>query len=353
MKKLTRNMIIGGAALGIIVLATAKLVANQREVANKVYTKDPNATVSIKAHTVNPGSFEQTSTYVGTFEPNREVVLGAETSGKIIAVGIAEGSKVAAGALVAQVDNELYKAQLYSAEANYENASTTLQRYQNAAVGDGVSATQLDQQKLQMKSAEAQVRQLKKQIAMSRITAPFAGVVTEKMVELGATVAPGTQLAKISDLSSLKLELSIPEKDLANFTEGSEINIVTDVYPDTRFKGTVDLVSVSADAAHQFTVKIRIPNSQQHPLKAGMYGKIQSETDDAGALIIPRSALLGSAKSPQVFVIKDGAAVLRSVKIGRSNDVAIEITEGLQAGDVVATSGLVNLSNGTKVNIAR
>lgn len=353
MKKATRTLIISGVALVAVGLTAAKLAANKKTVEEKVYQKDPNNQVLVRAAQVTAQPFNLSNQYVGTFQPFREVTIGAETQGKIIALGIKEGSQVGAGTLVAQVDNDLYRAQLYSAQASYENARTTLQRYQNASVGDGVSEMQVDNYKLQMRSADAQVKQLNKQIAMSRITAPFSGIITAKSAEVGSMVSPGTAIATLSDISSLKLEISVPEKELAFFREGADINVSSDVYPGVRFPGKVELVNSSADAAHQFAVKIRVPNNSSNPLKAGMYGTVQIHKDEAACLTIPRGALLGSAKNPQVFVASNGVAELRSIQTGRSNDLVIEVTGGLKAGETVVTSGQVNLQNGTKVGIAK
>ncbi len=350
MQKIARNIVITTATLAIVGLGAAKLIANKQEVANKVYIKDPNATVSVNTITVQPSSFTKSTQYVGTFEPQRQVVVGAETSGRIIKVNIKEGMSVGAGALIAQVDNELNKAQLYNAEASLENATTTLERYKNASLGDGVSAMDLDRQLLQKKSAEAQVRQIKKQVAMCTITAPFPGVITEKMVELGAMVAPGTQLAKLADVSSLKLEIAVPENELQNFKEGSSIQVTTDVYPEEILNGKIEFVGVSADAAHQFKVKILVANNKKTPLKVGMYGKVKADNDDANALIIPRGALVGSSKKPQVYVMKEGRAQLVDIQLGRSNDTELEVVNGLNSGDVVITTGLLNLTTGTKVS---
>lgn len=353
MKKSVRTLIISGIALLAVGLTAAKLAANKKTVEEKVYRKDPDAKVLVRATQVTAQPFNSSGEYVGTFQPSREVVLGAETQGKIIALGIKEGSQVGAGSLIAQVDNDLYKAQLYSAQASYENARTTLQRYQNASVGDGVSEMQVDNYRLQMKSADAQVKQLNKQIAMSRITAPFGGIITAKQAEVGTMVSPGTQIATLSDISSLKLEISVPEKDLAYFREGADISVRSDVYPGIEFPGKVELVNSSADAAHQFAVKIRVANTKDNPLKAGMYGNVQVSKDDAATLTVPRSSLLGSAKNPQVFVSVNGVAELRNVRTGRSNDKVIEITEGLKEGETVITSGQVNVQNGSKVTISQ
>lgn len=353
MKKATRTLVISGIALLAIGLTAARLSANKKTVEEKVYRKDPNSRIAVRAAAVTEEPFSLSNRYVGSFQPFREVTIAAETQGKILALGIKEGSQVGAGTLIAQVDNDLYKAQLYSAQASYENARTTLGRYQNAAVGDGVSEMQIDNYRLQMKSADAQVKQLNKQIAMSRINAPFGGIITAKYAEIGSMVSPGTQIARLSDISTLKLEIFVPEKELSFFREGAAIKVTSDVYPGIDFPGTVELVSASADAAHQFSVKIRVANNSSNPLKAGMYGTVAIDREEARALTIPRTALLGSAKKPQVFVAANGTATLRDVQVGRTGDAVIEVTGGLTAGETVIISGQVNLQNGSKVEILK
>jgi len=350
MKKVIRYTLILLAVAGIAAMAAFKLVANKKEVEGKVYRQDPDLTASVQADTVKESPFNKATQFLGSFTANREVAIASETTGKAVAVGIQEGSHVAQGDLVAKLDDGVLLAQLHSATASLDNAAGTLKRYEQAP--NGVTQLQMDNARTQLLTSQAQIEQLKRQISQYTITAPFAGVITSRNFDLGAVVSPGTGLATLTDISSLKLELSVPERYVAQFRNGMPITVSTDVYPGTSFSGAVWMIASKADASHNYTIKILVPNNRQHPLKAGMYGNITiGNTSAHPAISIPRSALIGSALNPQVYVIENGTARIRDIATGAGNATSVEVTKGLHAGELVVSGGLVNLSAGTKVSI--
>lgn len=345
--KITITVVIAG----ILVAAMAfKLVSNKKEVEAKVYHPDVNTAVAVQVDTVKSGRFDLTATFTGSFSPNREVVIGSETSGKVIKVNVQEGSHVSRGQLIAQLDDKLIQAQLQSAQANHDRAVNTLNRYQQAI--SGVTQLQLDNAKTEILTTQAQIEQLKTQIRQFTISAPFSGIITSRNFELGAIVSPGMQMATLIDIRSVKLEISVPEKSIAQFSMGQVIDISTDVYPGVPFKGKVDMIGSKADASHNFQVKILVSNPASS-LRSGMYGTVVFNNAASGeALTIPRSALLGSSVKPQVYVVEGGASKLRDIQTGSGNETRIQVTSGLQKGELVVSGGLVNLNDGTKVSIA-
>lgn len=349
MKNSTKIIVI--TVLACIVIFTAlKLLSNKNEVAARVYRSDINTRAIVQADTVKGAAFKIATPFLGSFSPNREVTIASETSGKVISVGIKEGSIVQAGSLVAHLDDGILRAQLSSAMASLENNQNTLKRYEAAPTG--VTKLQMDNARTQVVTSQAQIEQLERQIKQYTIKAPFAGVITTRNFELGAIVSPGNPMATLIDISTLKLEISVPEKYIPQFKNGAEMDVKTDVYPDAVFKGVVNYVSSSADASHNYTVKFLVSNNEKTPLRSGMYGSVTLGTSPLqNAICIPRSALLGSSQKPQVYVAEDGAARVRNIEIGASNDTHIQVTKGLNINDIVITGGLVNLTEGTKVEI--
>jgi len=350
MKKITQVFLIVLAIAAIAAMAAFKLIANKKEVEAKVYHADVNLAASIQADTVREAPFSKATSFLGSFTPNREVSIAAETSGKVIGVGVQEGSRVSEGSLVARLDDGVLLAQLHSANASLDNATGTLKRYEQAP--NGVTQLQMDNARTQLLTSQAQIEQLKKQIAQYTISAPFSGVITTRNFDLGAVVSPGTPLATLTDISALKLEISVPERYVAQFKNGMPIAVNTDVYPAITFKGNVWMIASKADASHNYTVKVLVANSAEHPLKAGMYGNVTvGNTSTHQAISIPRSALIGSAQNPQVYVVENGIAKIRSIGTGAGNSTSIEVLNGLHAGEVIVAGGLVNLTDGTKVSI--
>ncbi|SDG73465.1 efflux RND transporter periplasmic adaptor subunit [Chitinophaga filiformis] len=352
MKKIIQYSITAAVLCSLVGFIAVKLNSNKKEVEEKVYHKDPNIKATVQADTIQYTPFTETAAFLGSFAPDREVVIASESTGKVVKINVREGSQVSAGSLIAQLDTDLLQAQLQSALANYDNAALTLRRYEQAI--NGVTKLQIDNARTQMLTDKAQIDQLRKQINMCSIKAPFSGIITSKNFELGAVVSAGAQMAQLTDISRLKLEISVPERNIMQFRKEQAITVLTDVYPDEKFQGHVDMIAAKADASHNYTVKILVTNNAATALKAGMYGRISfNDVKTKEAISIPRSALVGSSSRPQVFVVVNGIAKLRDIQTGGSNETIIQVTSGLQPGEIVATGGLINLTEGSKVNIAK
>jgi RND family efflux transporter MFP subunit len=329
-----------------------KLKNNKRTVEENVYRPDVNKKVLVEAESVSLKNFDKPLSYTGTFTAFREVMLIPQVHGEVQLVSFEEGDLVKQGKTLIQIDDDLLQAQYVAAEASYNTAKRNLERHESAASSGGVSKLQLDSYQLNLKSAESQLKQLAKQIELSRMTAPFSGTITLRDVEPGSVVG-GSPVARITDLTQLKLEISVPEKEIMLFKEGENAMISSDIYPGQLITGKIEYVADRADNAHNYIVRVLIKNSTENPLKAGMYGSVVMHKDlSKKTLLIPRMALLGSAKNPQVFVIKDDKAIVKDIQTGYTNSESIEVLSGLLEGDMVVTSGHINLTNGSNVTIA-
>jgi RND family efflux transporter MFP subunit len=192
----------------------------------------------------------------------------------------------------------------------------------------------------------------KRQLRDTKVTTPISGIINARMVDQGATVGINAVIANIVDISTLKVKVNVSEKDAFALKNGDKVIVTTDVYTGIEFPGTVSAIAPKADEAHTYPVEIRMSNSKQYPLKAGMFGRVSfTSIKKADALIIPRSALIGSIKNPKVFVVTDGKAELRDVQAGADAGTKLEIISGLQAGETIVTNGQNNLRPGSKVTI--
>lgn len=350
-----KTKIIITSVVTVLLLTVAfKLKSNKNTVEENVYRPDPGKKVPVQAYKAEFKSVEKAFTYTGTFEANREVMLIPQVHGQVEQVYFNEGDQVKNGALLVQIDDDLLQSQYIAADANYQTARRNFERYESASQGGGVSKLQLDNFELNMTTAESQCKQLAKQIELSRITAPFTGTITLRDIEPGSVVG-GSPVARITDLSQLKLEISVPEKEIILFREGESAEVLTDIYPDKKIIGTIDYVADRADNAHNYAVRILIKNNDPLTiLKAGMYGTaLLNNGSNQEALVIPRAALLGSAKNPQVFVVENEKAVLKSIKTGRTFNESIEVVQGLRNGETVVITGHINLADNSNVSVIR
>jgi RND family efflux transporter MFP subunit len=338
------------ALVATLGLTAWTLINNKKEVEEKVYKPNAEQKVGVRTAVAGLRSLSTESGFLGSFSPNREIEIRPQAGGQIIQLPFDEGQSVASGRLLAKLDDEQLRYQLEALQVTLEGYQNDLKRYENLVKGDATPAVNLERTQLSIRSTQAQIKQLRKQVANTVITAPFAGIVTEKMVEKGSIVPVGAPIAKITDIATLKLIVDVPEKSINQFREGQTISVTTEVYPDAHFPGRVTMIGAQGDAAHNFPVEITVRNVGKNRLRAGMYGSIANTSQAKGqALAIPRQAIIGSEKKPQVYVVDNGKAVLRAVEIGATTNDYYEITKGLKAGDQVVTSGQINLQNGTPV----
>lgn len=338
------------ALISTLGLTAWTLLSNKEKVEAKVYKPNPDQKVGVRTAIAELRNLSQETEFLGSFSPNRVVEVRPQAGGQITQLPFDEGQLVGEGRLMAKIDDEQLRYQIEALQVTLEGHQNDLVRYENLVKGDATPAVNLERTQLSIRATQAQIKQLRKQVANTTVTAPFSGIVTEKLVEKGSVVSVGAPIAKITDISSLKLVVEVPEKAINRFRVGQSVPIETEVYPNVRFTGRVSMVAAEGDAAHNYPVEIKVSNSGRNQLKAGMYGTI-ANTDKlkSQTLAVPRQAILGSAKQPQVYVVENGKAVLKSVEIGTTTNEYYEITKGLKTGDQVITSGQINLQNGTPV----
>ncbi len=345
-----RVITIIGIAIVLIIFSVMKLKSNKEKVQSKLYIHDTTAAILVDV--TNPAfhSFENSFSFLGTFDPFRQNTIGSDGSGKVIKLGFQEGDKISEGQFIAKLDDEMLSIQLENAEISAESQRNDDARNSFLAKENAISGVQQEKTKLALKSAETQIKQIKKQMRNSTISAPFSGVVTKKMIDLGSVVGPGTPILELTDISSLKLNISVPERDILKFNIGQEVTVNADVYGNKPFAGKVSNISVKADASHNFKAEVLIKNSTENRLMAGMYGSvILKNSKTVNALSVPRKALLGSSKEPQVYVVRNGKAKIVSFTAGTSDGEYVEVVDGLTKNDIIVIKGQINIQNNSNV----
>lgn len=336
------------AATGVWTVRT--LADNKRDIEARVYRPDPDAKVRVDVARVTQGGFDDDEKLLGTFEANRQVVVGAPTQGRVLHVGVAEGDRIRAGQIIAQLDASVLAAQLPGLEANLADAKRDKARYEELGKHGAIALQQVDKATLALTASESQLATLKRQVGQTTVVAPFAGVVTERHFDVGAVIGSGARLIDLVDISKMKLVVLVPERDLAAVENGKKIDIVVDAYAGKTFPGTVTMVGVQGDGAHNFPVHVMVPNDDATPLRVGMYGAITLSRDGASVVSIPRDALVGSAKAASVYVVENGVARLREITVGRATADRFEVVRGVKPDDVVVVSGQINLRDGAAVS---
>lgn len=329
------------------------LMNNKAKSDAKAARKDVMTTLPVSVAKVERKDIAQDLSVVGTIAVNSEVTVLSETQGRILRMPFSVGDHVSKGSVLAQVDDELKRTQLAAAQVGYDKAKSDLNRY-SQLVGDlAVSDQQIEGARLALRSAEIQVAQAGRLLRDTRITAPVSGVITVRQSPQGSNVMPGTPIVTIVDVSQLKVKVNVSERDVFKMKVGDRVEITTDVHPGMTFMGRIESISPKSDEAHTYPVEIGVTNSGSK-LKAGMFGRVSFSTvGSINSLVIPRQALVGSIQKPQVYVVNNGQAFLRSIVVSGDVGTNVLVASGLLAGDQVVVDGQNNLTDSARVSIVK
>lgn len=356
MKK-ARPYIYGAIVIVLIVLGALTLKKNKdKNQEETAIVAEKNTDIVVNAVAVKFEDITTDYSSNGTFAPFQQLTFPSEISGRIVRVFVDEGSYVRIGQTLATIKKDQLEVDNSTARATYDNAVIDNQRYENAFKTGGVTKQQVDNSRLQLKNARAQLTQSNIRVGDTNVKATINGVVNKRFIEPGSVVAPGTQMFDIVNVSSLKLQVTVNESQVANLKLGQTIDVKASVFPEDTFQGKISFIAPLADASLSFPVEIQISNNSQNKLRAGMYGTAVFSSKDGlshSTLVIPKEAFVDGVSSGQVFVInKDNTVTLTKVTTGRIFGDKIEIIEGLKPEQKVVTTGQINLVNGAKIKIA-
>ena len=349
----TKILITGLVILAILVA----LIARNKAALNAAH-EGGTITTAISVLTVAAGrqSMEDRIPVVGTANAYNDVVVLSETQGRVVKVYVEVGDYKEAGSVLVEVDSELKQAAYKAASVTYEKAKKDLERYESLFKEHSISDTQVEQARWTYQAAEAQFIVARRQLSDTKITTPISGYVAARYVNVGTMVmgAPqATQIANVVDISRLKAKVNVAEKDLSKLHVGDAAEVSTDLFPHTAFPGTVFTISSKGDDGHTYVVEVLL-NNPKLQLKAGMFVTVTFKPKaSAPALVVPREALIGSLQDAKLYVVKDNIAKLRPVTVAKEIGTNVEITDGLQEGEMVVVDGQSNLSDNVSVVIRK
>jgi RND family efflux transporter MFP subunit len=352
MKRLIKIAIWVVVLGGLGWLAATQLTKNKQKIEdNSKLAQERNTVIPVLTGKVGKATWEGKFSLIGNFAPYQQVPLMSEAAGKIVQLNFDNGSSVSAGSTLATIDNDLLKIELETTKINLSKAENDYKRLSNLLGEGGVTQQQLDDAKLAIENLKAKIKGIEKQISMSYVKAPISGVVSNKIVEKGSLISPAMQLALITNVSRLKMQVYLTEEQVLSVKKGQRINLQADVLPDKKFEGTVSFIDVNAGQARRYLVEVEIPNPSG-TLRAGMTGSASFDGVAAReVLAIPREAIVGSLQDAKVYVVSEGKAVLRPVETGLIFGDKVQIRNGLSEGETIVVSGQINLEDGTPIQI--
>lgn len=347
---------------------------------SKEEEKKEEKSVPVKVFAVRNDRIENAIKITGSISAGEDVYVPAKVTERIEKIYVKPGDRVYKGQTIAVQYNAIFKqgveaaeTAVKSVEAQAKLVAQDYERMKKLFDQKAISQQQYDQIKTQydatqfsVEQAKVQLLQAKEQFDNSFVKAPFAGIAASIMVENNQMIIAGTPVVQVINPSSMKAKIKIPSADIKGIFKGQNVKISFPSIPDKNYLGTIAQIDQAVDPiTKNLQVEVLLKNPDNF-IKSGMFGEFFIETKiKENSIVIPENAvqsrtevaidretgLQKSIKKHFIFVVKNGIAHLTEIKIGISNNGRIEVSSGLNDGDVVVVVGQNIVKSGDKVKI--
>lgn len=366
---LRRRMLI---MLGVVLLVVLLLAGYK---AFSVYQQiqqfsAPKPAVAVPVAIAREQSWQSRLPAIGSLKALQGVDLGLEIAGTVKAVLFESGQQVKVGQPLLQLDSDVEKALLGTAEADLGLAQVEHGRGSKLVGDQAISKGDFDKLAAQLKKASATVAQLNASLAKKRILAPFSGTIGIRQVDVGDYLASGKVIATLQDLSSLYVDFNIPEQALPRLALGQVAQVSVAAYPQQTFDARISAINPKVDdATRNVLIRATLPNPDTQ-LLPGMFANVQVLLPGPKSqVVIPESAITYTLYGNSVYVVvekknaegqveKDAkgeptkVVERRFVETGEHRGGFVIISKGLQAGEQVVSGGQLKLNEGTHVAVS-
>lgn len=307
--------------------------------------------LKVDAVEVRPTSVQDKIFTTGSILSNEEIELRSEVSGKITDIYLEEGKPVKRDQLLIKINDSELQAQLQRARYRLDLATERESRQRKLLEKGGISQEDYDATLSEVNVLESEVQLIQAQIDKTEIRAPFDGRVGLKYVSDGSYISPTTRIASLQNLNPAKIDFSVPERYVSRVTVGDEITFTVQG-TDTGFEGEIYAIEPKIDSQTR-TLQIRaLSDNEKGLLVPGAFANLELilETID-NALMIPTISLIPELQGQKVFLYRDGTVVEQRVQTGIRTADQVQILDGIQEGDTVLTTGLLQVREGMEVQV--
>jgi RND family efflux transporter MFP subunit len=327
--------------------ARVALVALLLAGCHKKQTSLPEAlpTVLVRVHRIGAKPHVAAEDVVGTVRPKLHSVIEAKISGRIEKMLVTPGQQVRKGDLLAQLDAREIQAKLDQALAVRQQTKSELKRYETLRAKQVITPAEFEAVQSRYQVALATATEAETMLSYAKIIAPFDGIVTRKLADVGDLATPGKPLIELEDPQALQFEAAVPEAVVGKIALGTKLPVR--IMSKER-EAVVSEIAPSGDpSSRTFLVKLDLPSAPE--LRAGQFGRVEIPVSQTNVLRAPASAVIQRGQMELVFVATDGHAWLRLVKTGKRFGNEIELLSGVSAGEEVVTEGAPSLVDGQAV----
>lgn len=322
----------------------------------------PDPLVKVPLATVQNQSAPLLLEVTGSVKPDQSSMVASDIAGRAIAVMVDEGTVVKQGDPMirldtsnAQLSAQEVSAQLASARAQWNMANTDCQRAQTLLDKGAITKQQFDQETTSCTAAqqnvaaiEARARQVGKQITDGLVRAPFAGVVSQKFVEVGEWVQPGKQVVQLIDVDPLKVDVDVPESAAKYVKEGQDVELDAVAFPDQKFHAKLTKIGVALTAMPRALV-CEATVDPGSPLKSGMFVTVKVHLADQPMPVVPKTAVAQRGTTWRLWAVVNGHLEERVVQLGPDLGDKFAIADGVKAGEKVAAQVTEQVADGARV----
>lgn len=317
----------------------------------------------VTAATVRQERWQPRVHSVGTVMAMQGTVVSTEADGVVRAIHFEPGSFVEAGDVLMELDTEVEQAQLRVAEAAAELARTNFQRAKDLIGNRSISQADYDAAAAELKRANAEVDNVRALIAKKTVRAPFSGYLGIRRISAGQFLNKGSPVVSLQSLDPIYVDFSLPQQRLGDLSEGLRVAVSVDSYPGQTFEGAVTAIDPDIDTS---TRNVRVQATLANPegrLRPGMFVEVSTLLNRSNdVLVIPATAVLHAPYGDSLFVIEeaeeadaDGARPLvvqqKFVRLGARQGDFVVVTEGVEPGEQVVSTGAFKLRSGMPVVI--
>ncbi len=287
----------------------------------------------------------------GVLIPDEVVDLSFETQGKVVEINFREGTEVKKGELLARINDSRLQAQRDRLTAQLKLASDRVYRQKTLLERDAVSREALEQVETDLAMLRADIANIEAQIELTRLHAPFDGVIGLRQISLGQFAGTETVVAQLTKNTPLKVEFAIPERYAGHIGKGTNLTFSVEGELND-FEAKVYAAESAVDPElHQFTMRAMYPNRDGR-LMAGRYVLVKLKKDEVhDAISIPSQAIVPEMGQDKVFLYRSGVATPVDVHAGIRTASDVQILKGLSMGDTIIVSGTLQLRTGLAVSL--
>jgi membrane fusion protein, multidrug efflux system len=346
--------LIAGLLLGA---AAAGCSGSPDAVASEGGPSDSGRIINVEVREVAATEFLERIRLTGTVTANRDVTVAAEESGVIRELPVVKGSTVAAGQMIARIDDRILRAQVAQARAQADLARELADRrsrlYAESRVGSEIAVLEA---RSSAQQAAANLDALTQRLNRTVVRAPVAGILDDRHVEVGSMVTAGSPVGRIIQVNPAKITAGVPERFAGDVTPGTPARITFDVLPNHVFDARVNYVGTAVNPRNRtFPLEIVLPNPGR-AVKPEMVANVEVLRQTLRqAIVVPQEALVRVENGFVVYVIEeqDGRSLarVRPVVLGASQRNQVVVEAGLSPGDRLVVVGQQQVADGDRVMV--